>query len=211
MKIVFRKSLLMEGMRGVEELPSFAFIRVSNSNDSTEVDGAIEIAYVDKNRKILDPYRGDYPGDKNSGIVPHGSIYIAPSTSLHSNPRNVARGVWEVYQSGAGPGYGPLLYDIAIEVASIKGIGLTADRHLVSSHAKKIWYYYMNNRKDVKHSQLDNPENQLTKTNSDNIIQSSAEKDQDNWVNSPLSKVYNKKPASTISDLRQARKLFWDI
>lgn len=211
MKIVFRKSLLMEKMRGIEELPAFAFVRVSNSNDSTEVQGAIEIAYVDKNRKALDPHRSDYPGDKNSGVVPHGAVYIAPSNSLHSNPKNVARGVWEVYQSRALPGYGPLLYDIAIEIASMKGIGLTADRHLVSSHAKKIWYYYMNNRRDVKHSQLDNINNELTKVQSDNIIQSSAEKDQENWVDSPLSKVYNKKPPSTISDLRQARKLFWDI
>ena len=44
-------------------------------------------------------------------------------------------------------GYGPMLYDVLMEVLSQKNIALTADRSLVSEDAWKVWRYYINNRK----------------------------------------------------------------
>ena len=52
-------------------------------------------------------------------------------------------------------GWGPLLYDIAMEYATSKGSGLMSDRDMVSGQAKKVWDYYQNNRSDVKATQLD--------------------------------------------------------
>ena len=52
-------------------------------------------------------------------------------------------------------GWGPLLYDVAMEVATVLGGGLTSSRGLVSSHAKPIWDYYLNKRSDVEVNQLD--------------------------------------------------------
>lgn len=49
-----------------------------------------------------------------------------------------------------------MLYHVAVEVASIKGNGLTSDRNLVSGKAKPIWDFFLKNKPDgVKASQLD--------------------------------------------------------
>ena len=52
-------------------------------------------------------------------------------------------------------GWGPMLYDIAMEVATILGGGLTSSRNLVSSKAKPVWDYYHKRRNDVEVDQLD--------------------------------------------------------
>ena len=48
-----------------------------------------------------------------------------------------------------------MLYDVAIEVATQLGGGLTPDRSEVSSAAERVWDYYLSNRSDVNHHQLD--------------------------------------------------------
>jgi hypothetical protein len=57
-------------------------------------------------------------------------------------------GVYEVVYSQAAPGWGPLLYDLAIEVASEFAGGLMSDRFSVSSDAARVWSYYLQ-RPDV--------------------------------------------------------------
>jgi hypothetical protein len=62
--------------------------------------------------------------------------------------------------SGAGTealhGWGPLLYDIAFEIAEIKGLdGLGPDSREVSDEAKAVWDYYLNNRSDIEAKQRD--------------------------------------------------------
>jgi hypothetical protein len=54
-------------------------------------------------------------------------------------------------------GWGPLLYDIAMEAATVFGGGLTASRNMVSSHAKPIWDYYLSKRvgNGVEGNQMD--------------------------------------------------------
>ena len=52
-------------------------------------------------------------------------------------------------------GWGPLLYDVAMEYATSKGSGLMSDRDMVSSEAKGVWDYYLNKRSDVEPHQLD--------------------------------------------------------
>ena len=80
-------------------------------------------------------------------------------------------------------GWGPMLYHIAMEVASIEGKGLTSDRNLVSGMAKPVWDFFLKNKPDgVKASQLDIKDQeaakfglkQLTKTKKDDCGQSSA-------------------------------------
>jgi len=59
-------------------------------------------------------------------------------------------------------GWGPLLYDLAMELATSKGSGLTPDRTNVSFQANKVWDYYLANRSDVEMVQMDDLSNRLT-------------------------------------------------
>ena len=123
-----------------------------------------------------------------------------------------------VMDSGAVPGWGPMLYDVAMEFASLNGGGLISDRGGVSPSARKVWAYYMNSRSDVTAHQLDDPDNTLTPEEEDNCNQvvagfdiegpdtySPREVDVD-WVKSPLSKRYTAPPVM-MDKLRAAGRL----
>lgn len=57
--------------------------------------------------------------------------------------------LWYVADVNA-PGWGPFLYDLAIELATRYGDGLTADLNVdTSTDAQAVWRYYFNNRRDV--------------------------------------------------------------
>ena len=111
-------------------------------------------------------------------------------------------------------GWGPLLYDVAIEWATIKGNGLISDREGVSLDARKVWDYYLNNRGDVTANQLDDLDNTLTPEEEDNCDQYIAgpmrakmyggdprfEDIEGQWQDSSLSKRFTKEP-TTINSL----------
>ena len=59
-------------------------------------------------------------------------------------------------------GWGPFLYDLAMEYATLQGSGLTSDRETVSYQANKVWSYYLANRGDVEAVQMDDLEDRLT-------------------------------------------------
>ena len=117
-------------------------------------------------------------------------------------------GAYEVTLSDARiDGLGPLLYDIAMELAG--PAGLMADRKIVSSDAKRVWQYYYDNRLDVHHQQLDsNPGTITPDVEEDDCIQVSSianakRQPGETWQGSPLSKVYRKRGTPTIDRLRQ--------
>ena len=83
-------------------------------------------------------------------------------------------------------GFGPLLYDIAMELSGKKG--LTPDRREVSKDALKVWSYYLNSRDDVSTEQLDDLFGSITPTNdADDCRQSASYNSWDitNFTNSP--------------------------
>ena len=124
----------------------------------------------------------------------------------------VRNDVYTVSRSQAKDGYGPLLYDVAMEYATLKGSGLMPDRSSVSTDAQKVWQYYLNNRSDVGIHQMDNMENILTPEKQDNCNQFVSQVwggkrgDAGLWMDSPLSKRYTRHPG-TINLLRDAGKL----
>ena len=74
-----------------------------------------------------------------------GEIHIQKGITTDNNEL-----VWEVESVNADKGYGPLLYDIAMEMVFLKGdAGLMADRRSVSSDARKVWKTYFEERGDV--------------------------------------------------------------
>ena len=110
-------------------------------------------------------------------------------------------------------GWGPLLYDVAMEYATDEGGGIIADRGEVSREAHRVWNYYMQNRGEVTGIQLDDMQNTLTPEEEDNCDQEISSEwsrfDSDNttgWPDSSLSKRYTKPPIA-INALRSAGKL----
>ena len=110
-------------------------------------------------------------------------------------------GAWMVGGAFAESGWGPLLYDVAIEWATENAGGLISDRGSVSLEAQQVWNYYLNNRTDVKEHQLDTLDNQLTPVDEDNCDQSIARSTitgmYSSWQDSALSKRYTKAPTTT--------------
>jgi len=124
---------------------------------------------------------------------------------------------WMVSSARADDGWGPLLYDVAIEWASWKAGGLIPDRRTVSKEARKVWKYYLNNRSDVESHQLDDLKNTLTPDDEDNCNQGVATKSTVPVIggllsrdfaseSNPMSKRYTKKP-ETMQKLLDAGKL----
>ena len=114
-------------------------------------------------------------------------------------------GAYEVNQSyvgDSGPdGLGPLLYDIAMELAG--PAGLMSDRTIVSPSARRVWQYYHDRRPDVDHLQLDSFPGTITPDiEEDDCYQQSARDGGKDWKKSPLSKVYRKRGTPTIDRLR---------
>lgn len=62
---------------------------------------------------------------------------------------------WEVEEVEAEQGYGPLLYDIAMEMVFIlDDAGITPNRISVSNEAKRVWKKYNETRNDVQKIEL---------------------------------------------------------
>jgi len=83
-------------------------------------------------------------------------------------------GAYVVTLTSATKGWGPLIYDVAMEYAASKRKALAPDRWSVSSDAKRVWKYFSSRRSDVKTIQLDDLKNTLTPTPKDNCRQDSA-------------------------------------
>jgi len=64
-------------------------------------------------------------------------------------------GLYTVALSKATSGYGPMLYDVVMELATANGSMLTSDRNQVSKDAQGVWDYYFNKRNDVTKHPLD--------------------------------------------------------
>jgi hypothetical protein len=86
--------------------------------------------------------------------IPYGSIDVGPA-SPNMGPCN---GSWMVhFTSPTTKGWGPLLYDLAMEAAGATGVGLMSGRELVSPSARAVWRKYDTVRagNDVERVQLD--------------------------------------------------------
>ena len=108
---------------------------------------------------------------------------------------------------------GPLAYDLAIEYSG----GLVSDRMEVSSDARAVWDYYMDNRSDVIKHQLDDMDDWLTPDREDNCTQeiegtggTAVDMFPDSskaWVDSSLSKMYKKSGTPVMDELRRRNML----
>ena len=179
-----RQILLTEGMKTVEELP--ASITVNCRRDRNANGWWIE---------FNDPsFDATVWGSMLIGGIPKGK---------YGNCDNAMR----VMSVRTPHGWGPLLYDIAIEWATLKSTGLIPDRMAVSRDANNVWDYYMNNRPDVKKTQLDNLEDSFKNGPQDDCEQLVGDIFNEDipWQDSSMSKKYSKSP-TTIDRLKKLGK-----
>ena len=75
---------------------------------------------------------------KLAGMMNVGRGITVPAAGAHDGGL-----VWEVANVEAEPGYGPMLYDLAMEmVLLVGGVGLMPDRTYVSPSARGVWEKY---------------------------------------------------------------------
>jgi hypothetical protein len=143
--------------------------------------------------------------DKERNHKPYGVISIQEPDDV-----GACGGAWVIAMVAADQGWGPFLYDIAMEWATMNHNGLTSDRDEVSAPARKVWNYYLTQRAgaggDVVAHQLDDEEAD-TEESCVQTLPREFEGD-DYWKDSPLSKRYTKSPPTTIDALKLAKK--WD-
>jgi len=138
----WRGYLLNEGMKTVDDLPEGVYIAIKKTKFGLSV----------------------YYSDKDGATIPKltlaGRLTGLPSGTVNFGPSDLdvdgnCLDAFVVFGSRTVKGWGPLLYDIAIESATEKGSGLMADRRSVSGEARAVWDYYLNKRSDVYAVQLD--------------------------------------------------------
>ena len=192
------RELLTESAKGPADLPDGVYVGIKSFGNNTQV------------------FYSDAEGNRRATIKPPvGRVAVAkPGRSPHSaqNPGSCL-GSWQVISSQVSDGWGPLLYDVAMEV--VGDAGLMADRGSLSDDAYNVWKYYMNSRPDVVKKQLDDPDNTLTPEEEDNCdIDSAPEVNEIEWEtqlvgalrDSPVMKVYTKGP-TTIQELESMGRL----
>jgi hypothetical protein len=175
-------------------------------------DGA-EVRYV----KIED-YENEQFSDLKEGAAVYGGVEISRALEDEQGPCFDGH---LVIGSRAERGWGPLLYEVALEWASQNGGGLMPDRFSVSDYALAVWSKY-EKRSDVKPSQMEVAHglDGISSRTLDYFPQLTPDKKEDDcdqtvpigrrstdWPKSPLSKIYSKSSADTIKALQKAKRL----
>ena len=210
-----RRMILEEGMVTPEQLPEDTYVHIK---EKSGIDVSIQYVNVDNGQIV--PRYNKTPDNPCWGAIVIRKLKMSDKLS-----------VWSVVSSAAAPGYGPMLYDVAMEYATQNGGGLISDRMSVSSGEKgavNVWNYYYKNRvgKDVEAHQMDDLSNTLTDTEDDNINQQIAKSftqsqrknlptlkrlfaKKQHWSDHPLSKRYTKSP-TTMRKLQRSTQLIGD-
>lgn len=84
----------------------------------------------------------------------NGRIKGKVGADRHWSDNRCIADVFEVTGSEVSSGFGPTLYDVAIEWATLNGLGLIADRSSVSAEAERVWGKYLSARPDVTAHEL---------------------------------------------------------
>jgi len=217
----WRKYLLTEAAMTVDDLMNFKDPGLGRPVPDREIyilaqknhEGGTEFWYASVDSRG-DPYRLGY----NDAV--QGHVEIVPYEDGEKEGLGPCHFAWQVKYTSATDKWGPLLYDVAMEYATMWGEshceegrecgGLIADRDQVSGEARAVWDYYLGQRGDVDNYQLDDLEDTLTpEIEVDNCAQDITapewEHSDTEWraqilKDSPLSKRYTKKP-TTINRL----------
>ena len=206
-----REPLLTEAAKGLTDLRKLGYyVGIKDDGDSFEI-----TLYNSRSKRAMDEL---------------GTISAEAYDLDLADSSATCMGAYEIGWSHVDEkGWGPLLYDLAMELATSKGSGLMSDRHNVSYKAQNVWRYYMKNRRNVEQVQMDDWDNNLTPDDkSDNCDQWKAyergikggtfwdsENEETPWdpygkevlLKSPTTKMYRWKGMSKIAALKKMGRL----
>jgi hypothetical protein len=192
-------SFLKEGMLSIDNMSDDMVVIIETMHGDN-----VLFTLVKVNKTIDKPVNYSSIPAKDKTL--YGSVFIRKNS--HPTKDGECYGSYIVDYISTNKGWGPFLYDLAIEWSSLYSSGLIPDRQSVSKEAYKVWEHYLNHRTDVKAIQLDDLRNTLTPPTNDNCKQdSSYHYGGENWMKDPLSKLYRKEPATTIEKLKKMNKL----
>lgn len=193
------RKFLNEGMKTPDDLPDGYGIEVYK-----EQGNVVYFIYTKDGNK-------QWGGSADS--TPSG--YVAIVQAKERNYGECLDGYY-VKASDAASGWGPMLYDIAMEWATHHGGGLTADRGSVSKEAHAVWKYYDENRPDIQSAQLDIVQHRMLKQltpedPSDDCGQHSSivwtDYNKGEWHDAPTSRIFRAKGSPTMDKLLAMDKL----
>jgi hypothetical protein len=126
------KQVINEAMKGPGQLPANYVVMINDGGTFVEVS-----------------YRAVY-SDPNSERI-SGELVAEEMSSATCIDKT-----YEIMSSEASKGWGPMLYDVMMEyLTNRKKASLTSDRGMVSTAAKNVWDFYLNNRSDVEKIRMD--------------------------------------------------------
>tara|TARA_R110002020_G_scaffold216926_6_gene424751 strand:- start:498 stop:2423 length:1926 start_codon:yes stop_codon:yes gene_type:complete len=178
---------LDEAMKTAADLPDDVIVVVRKGMDSS----GFRVYYARKDSP-KHPLKGDPldPDDRHTGV--YGMLRVVEGRNFpYEN-------VYIVSSAKAKHGFGPLLYDIAMETAGRRG--LKPDTLDVSDDASKIWKEYDTNRDDVDSKLLVMDADQYSTVMPNSRASTPAESEH-------LAKVYFKSDRPMTQDLKEADKL----
>jgi hypothetical protein len=167
------RKLLREGAKGPKDIPAPAYVTIEKMKDG------LIVFFSDPLGQLID--------NPISGIIE------AYEPDEMTGPCDGALVVRRAFVTG---GFGPMLYDIMMEVAGDRG--LTMDRDTLTGEAFRIWDYYKNKRPDVDAIPLTD----CVKGPGLDVYQMEYEEGE-----SPVDFRYVKNDTSTINALRASGKL----
>ena len=203
--------LMLEAALSPKDLPDGIFVKVSKETISSG--DMIQVEFVDEDGRSFDEASPEL-GVEGAEIYGYVSA-VKPKKAIHGPCLDV----YIIGRTAARKGWGPMLYDIAMEVAGEDG--LSADRESLSDEAYNVWNYYLKRRPDVTAKQLDDLDNTLTPGESEDNCNPSSAEDHSKLLkyapvkslrkkglkDSPVMKAYVKNNRDTIETLQKMGKL----
>lgn len=151
--------------------------------------------------------------ESNKPLFPWG--YVACYKNVKKSQFH-CHGAWMIASASAAKGYGPMLYDVILQVLGKSGIGLTADRSTVSATAANVWLKYLQTRSDVKSKPFDM--NHSTPETDDDCWSSHASyKDWNQWMANPedekkfsnaINRIYFDAGITVLDELQKANLIY---
>ena len=169
------EELLKEAAKSVDDLPEGWFVKIVKPEDNVI---RVELLQLDSQGRLQ-----RIPGRKDPFSVVQAMHSDHPAYGEEYSELNT----YIIQKSSAPAGYGPLLYDIILELAGESGV--TPDQSgIVSNYAKNVWDYYDKIRNDVYAEPFGEEEN--------NILKKIYKKDSQETIN----KLKNAIPPKLIED-----------
>jgi len=138
------EAILDEAMKTAADLPEGVVVAV----DLQQMPMKYKVYYAMKDNPNA-PLVADDLDRMEAGIDVYGVL------EAHRSSGDPFKGTYKVATVKARDGFGPLLYDVALEIASESSRGLKADDNSVSDDAAAVWKYYHDSRDDVEKKEAD--------------------------------------------------------